>query len=406
MRIFTAVRHAADPAQFHGGLWSANFYPALRSLGHEIVESQVDLAPAGRFMGAAAPFTREEQQLRAQITERILDELRSAHRRQPIDLFLTYFYNSHFDPAAFAEVRTLGIPSINFFCNSIYQFRLVADIAKAVDWSWHAERDARDAYVQAGAKPVWVQMAADPCLYRPMPEIARRAAACFIGQRYADRDLLAAALVSEGVPIHVYGAGWSGGSGGSAAADDREIYLGRAVYRAGSPGAYAQVVRASIGRYGVIGGTRRLLRRMRHRRASREAMAVCVPAARGTVPPGKIADTLAAYQVCLNFSNVWSDGDPGAALVPHVRLRDFEGPMSRACYLTGHSDEIGEFYAIGREIDTYRDAAELVDKTRFYLSHPDAAERLREAGFRRASRDHTWVRRFEELFAKTGLAVS
>ena len=36
MRIFTAARHSNDPAKYYGGLWSSNFYPALRELGCEI----------------------------------------------------------------------------------------------------------------------------------------------------------------------------------------------------------------------------------------------------------------------------------------------------------------------------------------------------------------------------------
>jgi spore maturation protein CgeB len=78
--------------------------------------------------------------------------------------------------------------------------------------------------------------------------------------------------------------------------------------------------------------------------------------------------------------------------------------MSRTCYLTGHNEEITDFYDVGREIDTYRSPDELVDKTRFYLAHSEAAERLREAGYRRAIRDHTWGRRFEVLFRKIGLS--
>jgi spore maturation protein CgeB len=79
--------------------------------------------------------------------------------------------------------------------------------------------------------------------------------------------------------------------------------------------------------------------------------------------------------------------------------------MSRTCYLTGYSDEIAEFYEIGREIDTYRSYDELVDKTWFYLRQPDAAEKLRDAGYRRALRDHSWRNRFQELFRKIGMRV-
>jgi spore maturation protein CgeB len=87
-----------------------------------------------------------------------------------------------------------------------------------------------------------------------------------------------------------------------------------------------------------------------------------------------------------------------------VRLRDFEAPMCGTCYLTGYTDEIAEFYELEKEILTYRDGQELVDKTKYYLSHPAAAERVRRAGYERARRDHTWTQRFKQLFAAVGLA--
>src|SRR5438874_5929578 len=105
MRIFSAVRHSADPQRYYGGLWSGNFYPALRQLGHEIVESQTDLLPTSRFMNVPGDFTPQELEVRAQITEQILEEVRAAHRARPIHLFLSYFYNAHFDPTGLDELR-------------------------------------------------------------------------------------------------------------------------------------------------------------------------------------------------------------------------------------------------------------------------------------------------------------
>src|SRR5262249_14300856 len=200
MRIFCAVRHSVDPTQYYGGLWSGNFYPALRQLGHEIIESQTDLLPTSRFMHISADFTPEERAMRARTTQQILDEVRAARRTGQVHLFLSYFYNAHFDPAGFDELRRLGIPSVNFYCNSIYQFEHVAGLAAKADFSWHAERDARASYLNVGANPVWVQMAADPNVYHPVHGVTRQAKACFVGQRYADRDRWIAALVREGVP--------------------------------------------------------------------------------------------------------------------------------------------------------------------------------------------------------------
>src|ERR687895_302932 len=107
MRIFSAIRHSKDPALFHGQLWSGNFYPALRALGHQIVESQMDLLPASRFMTVPGGFTAEEIAVRGRITKQTLAEVREPHRRAPVHLFLSYFYNSHFDPAGFAEIRRM-----------------------------------------------------------------------------------------------------------------------------------------------------------------------------------------------------------------------------------------------------------------------------------------------------------
>ena len=199
-------------------MWSSNFYPALRSLGHEIVESQTDLAPTSRFMDVAARFTAAELEARARTTEQILAEVAAAKQHGGVDLFLSYFYNSHFDPAGFDELRRLGVPSINFYCNSIYQFELVAGVAAKADISWHAERDARDSYLAVGARPVWVQMGADPAVNRPAGVAARMPAACFVGQNYADRDRWMAALIRGGVPVVIYGPGWGAASVPSASA--------------------------------------------------------------------------------------------------------------------------------------------------------------------------------------------
>lgn len=405
MRIFTAVRHSNDPGHFYGDLWRSNFCPALGRLGHDVIESQTDLTAASRFMQVAAGFTREELEVRARTTEQILGELRRAHRRAPVHLFLGYFYNAHFDPAGFAEVRELGIPSVNFYCNSIYQFELVAGVAAKADFAWHAERDARASYLHAGANPVWVQMGADPDVYRPVEGAVRNPAACFVGQRYADRDRLMAAMVRANVPVSIYGPGWEARAPATSriAADVHGEYLGRSLPKAGTMRSYVQVASASISKSGLAKGLSRVVRQARYRRETARLTPMFSASARGAIPFQRIAEVFSAHEICLNFSNVWADGRPGSALISHVRLRDFEAPMCRTCYLTGHSDEISEFYEIGKEIDTYRTEAELVDKARFYLANPAQAEQLRAAGHARARRDHTWDQRFLELFRKTGL---
>jgi hypothetical protein len=403
MRIFCAIRHATDPRLFSSTLWSSNFYPALRQLGCEIIESATDLAATSRFMGIASDFTAEEQEIRGATTQQVLDEVRRAHARHPIDLFLSYFYNAHFDPVGFAELRRLGIPTINFYCNSIYQFELVTRIAAAVDVSWHTERDARACYIAAGARPVWVQMGADPNLYRPIHVDAREAKICFVGQRYADRDRWLASLVKAGVPVAIYGNGWGVDADERDVQDIPETYLQRRQTAPGSLSSYIRVTSETLQKEGVLAGAARLTALWRHRTETRKLTPLLRPYAKGRA--GDLPVTFARYDVSLNMSNVWADGRPGSALIPHVRLRDFEAPMCGACYLTGHSDEIEEFYQVGKEIDTYSTENELIEKARFYLRKPESANSLRQAGLRRARRDHTWKRRFEQLFREAGFGI-
>ena len=106
-------------------------------------------------------------------------------------------------------------------------------------------------------------------------------------------------------------------------------------------------------------------------------------------------------RVNLGFSGL---GDvTGLKGLATTRLRDLEVPMCAGYYLTGLSPELPELYELEREIVTFASPAELVDKARFYLAHPAERERVRQAGFRRPRRDHTWARRFEKLFAEIGV---
>jgi spore maturation protein CgeB len=87
----------------------------------------------------------------------------------------------------------------------------------------------------------------------------------------------------------------------------------------------------------------------------------------------------------------------------HLRLREFEAPMSGALYLTEDQPELGEYFTPGAEVLTYTDRDDLLEKARFYLAHAETAERVRRAGFERARREHTWQLRFNELFGRLDL---
>ena len=107
-------------------------------------------------------------------------------------------------------------------------------------------------------------------------------------------------------------------------------------------------------------------------------------------------------RISLGFATA-GDSHLGVRRLTHLRLREFEAPMSGALYLTEDQPELAEYFVPGAEVLTYTDHEDLLDKVRYFLGHQEQAERIRRAGLQRARRYHTWQHRFTQLFAELGI---
>ncbi len=88
---------------------------------------------------------------------------------------------------------------------------------------------------------------------------------------------------------------------------------------------------------------------------------------------------------------------------PQIKARNFEIPGSGGFLLTGHADNLDEYFVPGKEIVVFDNVDDLMEKARFYLAHDGEREAIREAGYRRAHRDHTYEQRFRSIFNAIGL---
>lgn len=86
-----------------------------------------------------------------------------------------------------------------------------------------------------------------------------------------------------------------------------------------------------------------------------------------------------------------------------LKGRDFEVPMSGGLYLTQDNPELSLIYNIDNEIVTYKNLNDCYEKICWLLDNPDIAQRIRLNGRERALKDHTWGKRFDELFTMAGL---
>ena len=86
-----------------------------------------------------------------------------------------------------------------------------------------------------------------------------------------------------------------------------------------------------------------------------------------------------------------------------LKGRDFEIPMSGGLYLTESHPELERVYDLEKEIVVYRGFDDLTAKIRHLLADPQRAEAIRQAGLRRARKEHTWEMRFERVFSLMNL---
>lgn len=86
--------------------------------------------------------------------------------------------------------------------------------------------------------------------------------------------------------------------------------------------------------------------------------------------------------------------------VLQVKGRDFEVPGTGNFMLTGYSEELTQYYEMDKEIITYRNVDEAVEKIRYYLVHEEEREIIAQAALCKTLSMHTYEQRFNEIFRR------
>ena len=357
MRIFYASNNSPDAA-FQSNIWRINLYLPLVSLGHDVVEFDYDLQETFLNVDPSDPQQRSFIEVnRPKISQELIKQIRAAHQHAPVDLFFSYFYDACILPETLAEIRSLGIKTVNWYCNGSYQLHLVSEIAPHYDWCLVPEKFRLTDYLALGANPIYSQEAANPLVYKPH-DLPLEYGVTFVGQAYGDRPSYIRYLRNEGIDVQVWGRGWP------------VLPVSARPGQGETPPASAEAETV------VYGG--------------------------GVLPDDEMIRMYSRSRINLGFSSCGETHRTDQRIL-QVRLRDFEVPMSGGFYMVEYMEELEEFFEIGEEIVCYKDRADLVEKIKYYLGHDNEREEIRWAGHRRCLRDHTWQKRFEVAFKKMGL---
>jgi len=366
MRIFYGfdVNLAQYLNQSDKDIWTVNIRDTLVDMDHEVINFDYSLGEFFLNLEKTIPGHVEYSKKHKQkVVDAFLAQIKKTHEEKPIDILLSYFYDHFMDSKAIEEVKAMGIVTINYNCNASFQFDLIKDISPSFDHCLTVEDFKMDDYKAINANPVYFQEAANINHYKPY-DLEKVHDVVFIGQSYGDRSKLASYLHKNGVNLDVFGLGWRG-------------------YQATN---------------------KILLKNLFYKIFNRKRIKVALN-------PKFVHDRLdfddmvklySKTKIAINFStcgNTHMDSDR----VTQIRLRDFEAPACKVCYMTEYSKELEDFYDVGKEIICYESKEELLDKIKFYLNNDSARNKVAEAGYNRVIKDHSWQKRFEKLFNDIGL---
>jgi spore maturation protein CgeB len=375
MRIFYASGVTPNTALSQSRIWYKNLYLALTDLGHEVVDFKFNLEPLIQNADFNNPIKRSfVDNNRPAAQEELLKQIRQASKEKPIDLFFSYFYSSCITKDTIQEIRSMGIVTINWYCNASYQFNLVSDIAPAYDYCLVPEKYRLDDYKRIGANPIYCQEAANPNIYKPF-DVTKDHDVVFIGAKYADRALFIKEMHDAGINIRAYGPGW------------------RRTNK-----------KKSLREYLLLDYLHKLLWGIKRSRLRDRQKEIVLPLNATGFPlsDDELVKMYSRSKIVLGFSAVGST-HLEKQRISQIRLRDFEVPMSGGFYMVEYMKELEEFFEIDKEIVCYESPGDLVEKVKYFLAHDGERETIRRAGYLRAIKDHSWQKRFTDVFSQIGL---
>ena len=108
----------------------------------------------------------------------------------------------------------------------------------------------------------------------------------------------------------------------------------------------------------------------------------------GAVSADDVPEIMRNSVISLNFAN--SRGRRN-----QIKARTFEVPGAGGFLLTDPAPYLENWYIPDQEIVVFQSDPDLVQKIKFYLSHPDIRDRIAAAGFERTCNDHTYEKRLQ-----------
>ena len=276
---------------------------------------------------------------RAGMNRRLLE---TARAEKP-DLIFSVLIGDEFDFDTWCELASTGPVTLNWFTDDHWRFENFSQLwAPCFHWVVTTSQRALAKYKQHGIRNVIKsQWACNHFTYRPQ-ELPLVYDVSFVGMAHGDRREVMRALERAGITARVWGSGWDA----------------------------------------------------------------------GRLDQSEMLRVFSQSKINLNFTNainiprkrrimLWKNWRRHAN--NQIKGRTFEIPGCGGFLLTGDAENLRDYYADGKELVIFRNTDDLIHKAKYYLAHEQERAQIARAGCARTLRDHTYEKRFREIFARIGL---
>jgi len=367
MNVLYVGKQYAGGSQENGHSYEHNnFYQCLVQMGLEVCY-----------------FDAVQQQRRrgtAWVSRRLTEVVKSI---KP-DLMFAVVTNDELDPRAVREITTSGVTrTVNWFCDDHHRFdKFSRHWAPCFDLVVTTAHSVLPKYAAAGITNVLAsQWACNPFLQRKL-ELPLKYDLTFIGTLHGNRRALIQALRSRGLRVHVWGPNTPRGP-----LSDPQLVevLNQTRINLNFSGASVAVGDPTA-------------RPRRFRETARRIV-------RATPIVANWARTSQRRRFGKNLPDEQIEHALATRYVAQIKGRNFEVPGCGAFQLTGRVENIDDYFVPGHEIALYDDFESIVRQAKHYLEHEEERLAVADAGYRRCRREHTYVHRFNRVFASLGLPV-
>lgn len=323
-----------------------NFFAALEKMSGV----EVDFFPFDEIM-----YHVGRKNMNEQLLERV-------HRIKPDCCFFVLFTDEIKKRTIKKITEKSGAITINWFCDDHWRFDIFSKYwAPCFHWVTTTDSLAVEKYNKIGYKNVIkTQWGFNPAHYRKY-DLLQDKDITFVGQVHSNRVDIINYLKRKNINVECWGKGWQNGR---LSQDEMMRIYSRSK------------INLNFTEGSMVFGWKSIAKILVNRRAD------------NTYNLNSIQQMFNTIQI------LWNENRP------QIKGRNFEIPGAGGFLLTQNADNLSDYFKIGEEIAVFEDADDLKDKIFYYLNNEESREKVRISGYNRAVNDHSYEKRFREIFKK------